>query len=50
MEIPLKFAEYRLSNKKPVIKKLLGVCIIEYELDIYEKMEIPISEEDKVVI
>ena len=50
LEIPLKFAEYRLSNKKPVIKKKLGVCIIEYELDIYEKVETPISEEDIVVI
>ena len=34
LEIPLKFAEYRLSFKKPSIEKKNGVCILEYDLDI----------------
>ena len=36
LEIPLKSAEYRLSYKDPDIKMRQGICILEYDLDLYE--------------
>ena len=37
MEIPLKFSEYHLKAKTPLINYMRGVYIVEYELVFYEK-------------
>ena len=35
LEIPLKYAVYRLCYKEPRMKMRQGVCILEYDLDVY---------------
>ena len=50
LEIPLKFAEYRLRNKPPKQEYLRGVYILEYDLETFDsgtdEIEIP---EEKLI-